>query len=476
MPAFGGQDLGLTAWACSRLVFVDPQLLAALSAQAIPKIAHCEPRNLANLAWAWASMVLPDKPLLAAIAAASLRNMRDFNAQNLANTAWSCARLAVSDGPLLDAIAAEALRKIDAFVATDSPQEGYAVLWGLWRAGGQQAAVGGALAERLADGLLADGLVLGLLLSVAEWRASALDEMRLRLALGRGLPASTLRELLLCSAAPALPPAPLAFQAMYHMYRRLSRCVDHVVAGTQPPSPRSPSRVLGLIEGFGQGVGQWLKVAGGEKAALTEGALKQRGRLSGYELSAEFGAFVGYSGIRFACCLLETPQRACRTAEGSQPIEGRSRRAAPGGVSLEVDPVHAAVARHFVDLAGLSLAAEVWLGLLQDTVALLPERSGEASGAFSFMDQRGTTFHEDLALLERMRLLPPRAAVTADNVSKPGAPVFLWHLTRCPQFAASSALWSLREFASEEVEDWQAAAVAGPPAAYGTCSRSSRAG
>jgi len=140
---------------------------------------------------------------------------------------------------------------------------------------------------------------------------------------------------------------------------------------------------------------------------------------------------------------------------------------------LEVDPVHASVARRFVDLAGVSVAAEVWLGLLQDTLALLPERAGEGSGTFSFMDQRGTTFHEDLALLERMRSLPPCAAVTADNVNKPGAPVFLWHLTRCPQFAFSAMLWSLREFASEAVEDWQAAALAGPPTRY--CTSGSRA-
>lgn len=206
------------------------------------------------------------------------------------------------------------------------------------------------------------------------------------------------------------------------------------------------------MEGFGRGVGQWLKVAGGDKADVTEAALRARGRLPGYEVSTEFGAFVGYSGIRFAVLVLAA--------------RGHGAAASPGGVSFEVDPVHAAVARHFVDLAGLARGAEVWLGLLQDTVALLPERTGEASETFGFMDQRGTTFHEDLELLERMRLLPPHAAITADNVNKPGAPVFLWHLTRCPQLASSTVLWSLREFASEAVEDWQAAASAGPPAAY----------
>merc|ERR1712183_255754 len=96
----------------------------------------------------------------------------------------------------------------------------------------------------------------------------------------------------------------------------------------------------------------------------------------------------------------------------------------------EVDPGHASVARYFIDLAGMAAHAEVWLGLLQDTLPMLSERVGEGSVAFSFMDQRGTTFHDDLALLERIQLLPALASATTDNVNKPGAPVYLWHMTR----------------------------------------------
>jgi len=119
--------------------------------------------------------------------------------------------------------------------------------------------------------------------------------------------------------------------------------------------------------------------------------------------------------------------------------------------------VHASVARHFVDLAGLAHWAEVWIGLLQDTLPMLIERVGEGSKAFGFMDQRGTTFHDDLAQVERLRLLAPRAAATADNVNKPGAPIFLWHTTRSPRFCTQ--LWSMLEFASVSIEDWQSVSM-----------------
>lgn len=193
-------------------------------------------------------------------------------------------------------------------------------------------------------------------------------------------------------------------------------------------------------------------MAGGDKAAVTEDALRRR-RPADHEVSAEFGAFVGYSGIRFA-------RIAAAAGEGDEVLTAPSlwHHPAPLGVSFEVDPVHASVARHFIDLAALTCAGEVWLGLLQDTLPLLTERCGARSEAFGFMDQRGTTFHDDLATLERLQELPPNAVVAADNVTKPGAPVFLWHMTRGHCFR--TAVWSMSEFASDAIEDWQSVSVA----------------
>merc|ERR1719171_1994241 len=113
-------------------------------------------------------------------------------------------------------------------------------------------------------------------------------------------------------------------------------------------------------------------------------------------------------------------------------------------VSLELDPVHACIARHIIDLALLAAAAESAVGQAKDTVPGLPEALGCGGAGFAFMDQRGTAFHEDLRRLEGLRLPGARGALAADNVAKPGAPVYLWHLARGQGGAAYAATaWSL---------------------------------
>lgn len=311
-------------------------------------------------------------------------------------------------------------------------------------------------------GLPADALAHGLVLSDAAWRMSALEDAGLHLALGHSLPDCALRELfwpMQLKTTSRLRPA--IFATLHHSYRKLSRCVDHVAGAVAVEAASSRTsgaaerglRVLRCIEGFAQDIGQWLKVAGGDKARVTEAALQQAmaaasdlGGSSGLAF-VEFGAFVGYSTIRFALCALQGSGVAGDAALTSRRLLG---------ASFEVDPVHAAVARHFLDLAGLASYAEVWLGLLQDALPLVPERTGEASAQFIFMDQRGTTFHEDMEQIERLRLLPPGSSIAADNVLKPGAPVFLWNLAQSCCF--HSTLWSMGEFASEAIEDWQAIA------------------
>jgi len=444
------QDLAITAWACAKLVVGDAPLLNAISEQAIQKIPECTPQNVSNLAWAWSTMAIPNEPLLSAIAAAAIFRMSEFNPQNIANTAWSFARLVVRDEPLMQAISKEVLRKIPDFVGSGRAPECYSVIWSMWRTH-HIGDVRSVLERGIDAGLVADALVQGLLLSDCEWRGDGGEERRIQASIGQSMPMSALRWILLDGDVRATVSPTLAFESLYHMYRRLSKCVDHVSAGMlhsvpvadpQPAIGRS-NQVILRIESFGQDIGQWLKVAGGDKASVTEDALLRRA-LRSCEVSVEFGAFVGYSGIRFARCILSGPG----FANGGW---------APAGISLEVDPVHSAVARHFIDLACLSNLAEVWSGLLQDTLPLLSERTGEACKGFGFMDQRGTTFHDDLAQMERLRSLAPLVVVTADNVNKPGAPVFLWNMTRSLQF--DTVVWSMGEFASDAVEDWQSVSV-----------------
>lgn len=81
------------------------------------------------------------------------------------------------------------------------------------------------------------------------------------------------------------------------------------------------------------------------------------------------------------------------------------------------------------------------------------------------MDQKGTAFHADLALLDRLccsaRQTQGRAsAVLADNVLRPGAPVYCWTLRfgHAGHRICPAEFYSLPEFLEETmgVEDWMA--------------------
>jgi len=328
-------------------------------------------------------------------------------------------------------------------------QEAYALLWSVWRIGDPEALLAAFRRSVLSLDGTADPLVHGFLLAIAGWQANAAGECGLEAAISASLPPGALRGAVcpLATAAAGLAAAGAprergVEEAKGPLYRRLARLLEATAA-----AGGGAEDVLRSIESFGH-VSSWLKVAGGSKAAVLAGALGRRAPLAG-EVALELGAFVGYSALRFARQL--TTLNRCND-------HGRLG-ACLGGISLEIDPVHAAVSRHHVDLAGLAGAAEIWVGQLQDTMPRTVEACGADSLAFVFMDQRGTTFHEDLAGLECLSAMAPLAHVTADNTVKPGAPVYLWHVVVGARGNFLTELWALEEFALDAIEDWQSVSL-----------------
>ena len=190
--------------------------------------------------------------------------------------------------------------------------------------------------------------------------------------------------------------------------------------------------VCTAIEDFGrQGGSRWLKVAGDRKAQVL---LASVSGAEGESDVMEIGTYCGYSALRMAECLK------------------------PGVSihSLEADPIHVVIAKNILALAGREAdAVHVWTGHSQ---VLLPSWCGEATAALFgavFMDQRGSRYDEDLDVLERRGLLTSGAVVVADNVLKPGAPLFLWRL-QAPLY--NCQLLSLQEFAMP-CEDWMSVSV-----------------
>jgi len=155
----------------------------------------------------------------------------------------------------------------------------------------------------------------------------------------------------------------------------------------------------------------------------------------------ELGTFVGYSALRLA--------RACMRARG------RGRSGPWLVVSVEVSPLEACLARHFVDLARASALAEIWVARSGDVLPRLVEEFSERAVGLQFLDHRGKVFHEDLEQAEHMDLLAAGSRVLADNVVSPGSPLLLWHIFRSSKWAATA--WSLCEFLEPDHEDWMVA-------------------
>ncbi|CAJ1428059.1 unnamed protein product [Effrenium voratum] len=202
-------------------------------------------------------------------------------------------------------------------------------------------------------------------------------------------------------------------------------------------APGDAAGCCDAIERFGEDVlnpaGQWLKVAGRHKTTVLTKAM-QACPSSGSIL--EIGTYCGYSALRMA---LAVPGKRV--------------------VSLEVDPAHMVIARNMVAYAGMAHMIDVWTGHSKDVLPRLPQKYGGIKGfklCGVFMDQKGSRYHEDLSVIEQMGLLLPKAVVVADNVLKPGSPLFLWRLCKGEDY--DNYIVRVREFAMPS-EDWMSVSV-----------------
>lgn len=209
-------------------------------------------------------------------------------------------------------------------------------------------------------------------------------------------------------------------------FHKLSHLLGHLET-----APRYPAGVLQAIEGFVVAGQRWLKVAGGTKAEVITSSMAQHAPHEG-RAAVELGCFVGYTATRLAsCCEAELPP--------------------PAVVSCEFEVIHVCVSRYALACARIG-SAEVWAGHLPWISPRIAEQLGEAAVSFTFMDHKGTRFHEDRRHFDALGLYAPNSCVLCDNVVHPGAPEYLWAerlrpLHRC---------FALQEFAqTEALEDWQ---------------------
>jgi len=208
-----------------------------------------------------------------------------------------------------------------------------------------------------------------------------------------------------------------------HAYTREFMTLQSVLCS---PHRGDVDACMAAVEQFAESRSLWLKITAWEKALVVHECAK----LSRARLVVELGAYVGYSAMNI----------------------GRAVRRHGGRVaSIEVDPVHVSIVRNMVEFAGLSDVVDAWTGYCGDVIPHLLGHYGPRSVDMVFMDQKGTRFHTDLELLRSHDLLADGAVILADNVLKPGAPLYIWHLGHGPYRHLTAV--SVREFILQS-EDW----------------------
>eukprot|EP00929_Paragymnodinium_shiwhaense_P013397 TRINITY_DN121258_c0_g1_i1.p1 TRINITY_DN121258_c0_g1~~TRINITY_DN121258_c0_g1_i1.p1 ORF type:complete len:1112 (+),score=186.56 TRINITY_DN121258_c0_g1_i1:79-3414(+) len=520
LPRYSEQDLSTTAWAFGAMQHRNDPFLKRWVATVKGKawIRFAKAQHVSNMLWSFATVLFYDAELFTSLAGGAIPRLSEFKPQDLACIGWACATVKHQDASLTDALAMETTRRVETFDAqsvgmmiwavADMSTKITAVYDSVWRRlrvdesilqwdekvfaevvsallRSDNAGMAWAFFERLTGSAVDPGVnALAALLHHGRHVEPILErELRVFLCLARYRQCRHLTTIVLNTAAlrllelrheteaqallldmdslglgdfvtglarkrAGLPDmgaggAPgrslryldasfgsrgLAARCSYDKECQLCR---HVLASAEP---NNPDDVIAAIERFSFDGNGWLKIAGDGKGAVLDDLI-QTCPSSPPRLAIEFGCYVGYSSTRMARWL---------------------RRWGGRFICVEVDPIHVCVTRCVHEFAGVADSVSIYAGYSEDAIPRLRAFGGDMPADVIFMDQRGTRFHLDLEALEDHQVVAHGCIVAADNVLKPGAPHFLWHMQISEQY--ESTVVSLREFASEKVEDWMSVA------------------
>lgn len=126
----------------------------------------------------------------------------------------------------------------------------------------------------------------------------------------------------------------------------------------------------------------------------------------------EFGGYCGYSAVLIGSLL----------PEGGKLI------------SIEINPVYAAIATKIIEFAGLAHKVSVHVGDVPDALHILAAEHGTGSVDAVFIDHWKDLYLRDLHNLENSHLLHVGSCVMADNIIYPGAPQYLEYVQTSPRY------------------------------------------
>ena len=96
--------------------------------------------------------------------------------------------------------------------------------------------------------------------------------------------------------------------------------------------------------------------------------------------------------------------------------------------SIELDPLHAAIATKIIEYAGLRDRVTVLVGSLEQKLPALRSTHGVTAIDLLFIDHDKRAYLSDMQRVEASGLLVSGSVVVADNVIYPGAPDYLEHV------------------------------------------------
>ncbi|CAJ0968370.1 unnamed protein product [Ranitomeya imitator] len=102
--------------------------------------------------------------------------------------------------------------------------------------------------------------------------------------------------------------------------------------------------------------------------------------------------------------------------------------------TIELNPVHAAVAKQMVEFAGLQDKVKVLEGATGAIIPQLKEKYNVDTVDFVFLDHAKEQYTPDTKLLEECHLLKEGSVLLADNVVYPGIPDFLEYVRTCGRY------------------------------------------
>ncbi|OCT98319.1 catechol O-methyltransferase isoform X2 [Xenopus laevis] len=182
--------------------------------------------------------------------------------------------------------------------------------------------------------------------------------------------------------------------------RMLDFAMENAVRG-------DPQSVVDAIDHFCRNK-EWAMNVGDEKGLILDKLVRETDPL----LVLELGTYCGYSAVRIA------------------------RLLKPGAriLTMEMNPVHASIARQMIEFAGVNNTVEVLEGSTADFIPQLKQNYGVDTFDFVFLDHWKDKYLIDTKLLEECWLLRKGSVLLADNVVYPGIPDFLEHVRSCGRY------------------------------------------